>query len=127
MDGKKFKTAACSAFLKTLMMAFNLIFFVIGLAFLIAGIYGFKVFREFFSFAPSTTIYVPIICIGLFMIIVGVLSLWCTPKGVIWLLYVYSALIFVFFVSIFAVSIMFTVKHDAVKKIFIGFLIQIKL
>ena len=42
-----------------------------------------KAFKDFFSFAPSQAIYVPIICIGIFMTIVGVLSLWCTPKGII--------------------------------------------
>lgn len=113
MDKKNFATVACTALLKTLLLAFNLIFFAIGLAFFIIGIYGFKVFSHFFSFAPGTSIYVPIICIGLFMMITGILSLWCTPKGVSWLLYIYGVVIFVLFLAIFSTSIVFMVRRDA--------------
>ncbi|CAF0913266.1 unnamed protein product [Brachionus calyciflorus] len=115
MEGKKFKTAACTAFLKTLMMMFNLVFFLIGFALLVAGFYGYKVFKQFFVFAPSTSIYFPIIFIGLFMMFVGAYAFWCTPKGTVWLLNVYSILIFVLFLSIFSISILFSVKHDSWK------------
>lgn len=113
MNSKNFKTAACTAFLKTLMMAFNLIFFLIGFCLVVVGFYGFRVFRQFFTFAPSTSIYFPVIAIGVFMMFVGALALWCTPKGTVWLLNVYSVLIFILFLSIFSVSILFAVKHDS--------------
>lgn len=113
MNTKKFKTAACTALLKTLMMAFNLIFFLIGFALLVVGFYGYKVFKQFFTFAPSTSIYFPIIAIGLLMMFIGALALWCTPKGTVWLLNVYSIFVFVLFLSIFSISILFTVKHDS--------------
>jgi multisubunit Na+/H+ antiporter MnhG subunit len=113
MNGKSFGTVAWTAFLKTLLLVFNLVFFAIGLAFLVIGIYGIKVFKNFLQFAPANTIYVPIICIGLFMMIVGILSLWCTPKGVSWLLHVYGVVVFVLFLSVMAVSVLFVVKRDA--------------
>lgn len=113
MNAKKFGTAACTALLKTILLAFNLIFFAIGLAFLVIGIYGYKVFSDFFQFAPSSHIYIPLICIGITMMGIGLLSLWCTPKGVSWLLYLYGAIIFVLFVAIFSISVLFMVKRDA--------------
>jgi hypothetical protein len=113
MNGKSLGTVACTALLKTLLLAFNLIFFAIGLIFLVIGVYGFKVFTDFFSFAPSKFIYIPIMCIGIVMMITGILSLWCTPKGIRWLLNTYAVGIFVLFLAIFAFSIFFTVKRDA--------------
>lgn len=113
MDAKRFGTAACTALLKLLLMIFNVLFFCIGLVFLVVGIYGTRSFKEIFSFTQSSYIYVPIICIGLFMCIVGVLALWCTPKGVTWLLYLYSVVVFVLFLSVFTISILFVVKRDA--------------
>lgn len=114
MNSKRFKTVAFMAFLKTLMMVFNLFFFLIGFSLMIVGLYGLKVFQEFFSFAPSDMIYYPLISIGLFMMLIGALSFWCTPKGIVWLLKLYGVLIFVLFLSIFSISIFFTVKYNSV-------------
>lgn len=115
MDAKSFGTMAWTAFLKTLLLVFNLVFFTIGLAFFIIGIYGIKVFKDFFSFAHGNTIYIPFISIGLFMMVVGILSLWCTPKGISWLLYLYGVIVFLLFVSILAISVLFVVKRDAIE------------
>lgn len=112
MNAKRLGTVACTAFLKTLLLAFNLLFFTLGLVFFVIGVYGIRVFKEFFTFAPSNYIYVPFICIGAFMMAVGLLSLWCTPKGISWLLYVYGMIIFVLFIAVFAMAILFAVKHD---------------
>lgn len=115
MNSKRFKTAAFMAFLKTLMMVFNLLFFLIGFSLIVVGLYGMKVFQEFFSFAPSEMIYYPLIFIGLLMMLIGALSFWCTPKGIVWLLNIYAGLIFLVFLSIFSFSVFFTVKHNSVK------------
>lgn len=112
MDKKNFKTLAYTAFLKTFLMIFNLIFIIIGLALLVIGTVGINTFKDFFTFSPGNAIFVPIICIGLFMTIVGILSLWCTPKGIRWLLFLYSIIVFLFFLAIFSVSIIFMVKRD---------------
>ena len=111
---KSYKTTACTTFLKTLVMIFNLLFLLLGLALTIVGIYGYRMFKQFFSFAPSTAIYIPIIAIGVFMIIIGALSLWCTPKGVSYLLYVYAFIVFVLFLAIFTISVLFFARRDTV-------------
>jgi len=112
MDFKRFGTVACTALLKTLLMIFNILFIALGLALLVIGAYGIKSFKYFFTFAPSQQIYVPVICIGLFMMIVGVLALWCVPKGVNSLLILYSIIIFILFLSIFTISIIFMVQRE---------------
>ena len=136
MNAKRFGTAAFTALLKTILMIFNIVFTVrqinflvtffslfsmflfkaFGIVFLAVGIYGMRAFKDVFSFAPGQAIYVPIICIGIFMSIVGVLSLWCTPKGVTWLLYLYSGVIFILFLTIFTISTIFMVRRDSVRK-----------
>lgn len=115
---KSIRTTACTTFLKTLVMIFNAIFLAIGVGLSIVGIYGYRMFKQFFSFAPSTAIYVPIICIGVLMIIVGALALWCTPKGVSYLLYFYSVLVFILFLSTFTVSVLFFARKDTVENTF---------
>jgi len=116
MNVKQFGTAAWTALLKTTLFIFNIVFFALGVGFLTIGIYGMTVFKDFFSFAPSNYIYTPFICIGLFMMIVGVLSLWCTPKGVTWLLYLYGIIVFVLFVAVLILSAAFVVKRDTFEK-----------
>lgn len=115
MNPKQFKTAAFMAFLKSLMMIFNLVFFLIGFSLLIIGFYGLKFFQQFFAFAPSVSIYYPLISIGLFMMLVAALSFWCTPKGIVWLLKIYAMVIFLLFLSIFSFSVFFSVKHDSIE------------
>jgi hypothetical protein len=88
-----------------------------GAAFLFIGIYGITVFKNFFSFAPSNYIYLPFICTGIFMMVVGLLSLWCTPKGVSWLLYFYGLIIFALFVITLMMSAGFVMRRGAVKMI----------
>jgi hypothetical protein len=95
-------------------MIFNLLFLLLGLALTIVGIYSYRMFKQFFSFAPSTAIYIPIIAIGVFMIIIGALSLWCTPKGVSYLLYIYAFIVFVLFLAIFTISVLFFARRDTV-------------
>jgi len=112
------RSTACSALLKTLLMLFNVLFLAVGIALFVVGVYGYKMFKQFFAFAPSTTIYIPIICIGLFMIVVGALSLWCIPKGVRYLLYVYAVVVFVLFLSIFTISVLFFARRDAIELTF---------
>ncbi len=116
MNAKSFGTVAWTALLKTLLLVFNLVFFAMGLAFMIIGIYGIRVFKNFFSFAPASTIYVPFISIGVFMMIVGMLSLWCTPKGVTWLLNMYAVVVFILFVAVLAISVLFVVKRDTFEE-----------
>lgn len=91
---------------------------MLGIFLLAIGIYGMTVTNVLFiTFAAKNTIYLPFVIIGLFMVFVGSLSLWCTPKGVTWLLYLYGMIIFVLFVVVFTLSALLVVRHDAVNNI----------
>jgi hypothetical protein len=60
----------------------------------------------------------PIICIGVFMILVGALALWCTPKGISYLLYFYSVIVFMLFLSTFTISVLFFARRDTIETTF---------
>lgn len=88
---------------------------MIGVLLLAIGVYGLTGTNVLFlTFASTFNIYIPFVCIGLFMVIVGALALWCTPKGVIWLLYFYGVIVFLLFVVVFSLSALLVVRHDAV-------------
>jgi hypothetical protein len=115
MDFKKCGERACTALLKTLLLIFNLIFFALGVSILISGIYGYRAFKHFFQFVDSTHLYLFVISLGVFMVMIGVLSLWCTPKGVTWLLYGYGAIVFILFLAVLATSVAFLVRRDPLE------------
>jgi len=116
MDQRSFGSKACTALLKTLLIVFNALFLMLGVLLLTIGIYGLSVTNVLFiTFVSQKAIYLPILFIGLFMVFVGSLSLWCTPKGVTWLLYLYGIIIFVLFATVFALSALLVVRHDAVE------------
>jgi len=102
--------------LKLLLMIFNILFALIGLSFLIVGVVGMNTFKEFFKFAPSVTIYVPLVVAGSFMILVGMMAMCCTPKGNACLLYLYAAIVFLFFMTIFSVSLAFAISRSSLEK-----------
>lgn len=78
------------------------------------GIYGLQVFKDFFQFTTGSHLYIPILVVGIVMTVVGVLSLWFTPKGLSWMLYIYGIIVFVLFVVIFSMSILFMAKRQPV-------------
>lgn len=117
MDSRSFGSKACTALLKTLLIVFNALFLMLGVLLLTIGIYGMSVTNVLFvTFASQKAIYLPILFVGLFMVFVGALSLWCTPKGITWLLYLYGCIIFVLFAVVFALSALLVVRHDAVEE-----------
>ena len=116
LKAKKMGSVACLALLKTLFFAFNLLLITIGLGLLLIGVYGLNSFKDILTlstYVPSTSIYIAIICLGLFILVIGILSLWCTINNITWLLYIYSVLVFALFLSVFSVSILFIVKYDS--------------
>jgi len=116
MNARSCGTAAWTAILKTMLLIFNLVFFAFGVAFCIVGIYGMTVFKNFFTFAPSKTIFLPFIGIGTFMIVIGLLSIWYTSKGVTWCLNIYGIIVFVLFVAVLAMSSLFVVRRDTFEQ-----------
>jgi hypothetical protein len=112
---QRLKTLACLAFLKSIFLMFNLALIAIGLALILVGVYGMHSFKDFFTLVPSANIYIAIICVGVFIIIVGMLSLCCAYKNLAWLLHLYSLVVFLLFLTIFTISILFVVKRDTVR------------
>lgn len=115
-ETRTFGSRACTALLKTLLLIFNALFLLIGALLLTIGIYGLTVTNVLFvQFAPNNAVYTVFVCIGLFMVFVGSLSLWCTPKGITWLLYLYATIVFVLFAVVFMISALLVVRRDAVE------------
>jgi len=79
------------------------------------GVYGLKVFKNFFEFTNGNHLYIPILVIGIVMTVVGILSLWFTPKGLSWMLYIYGVIVFALFLVIFFMSILFMVKRKPIE------------
>lgn len=115
MNIRHLRTTACTAILKTLLLTFNLIFFAIGIAFIVLGNYGLQVFKDFFLFAPGMALYIPIIIIGIFITISALMAVWCTPKELPWLLYLYGFTVFTFFTAILLISIAFMFKRTPIE------------
>ncbi|KAK8726726.1 hypothetical protein OTU49_010025 [Cherax quadricarinatus] len=98
--GKRLQTRAAVACIKTLLMIFNVIFWLMGAVMLAAGIlvkvevYKYmEVSAEFSATAP----YV-LVATGGLMLLLGLLACCCTAKGQPVLLYIYAAFLLVIFV-----------------------------
>lgn len=105
-------SATCTAMLKTILFLFNVIVFGLGASLLFLGVYGLKDFHSFFTFTSGNSVWIALACIGLFMLFTALLSFWCIPKGVSWLLNFYGAIIFILFVAVLVASSVFMVKRD---------------
>lgn len=104
--------ATCIAMLKTFLIFFNIIIFVMGLSLVTLSVYGFKNFQELFSVSASSTIWFVILTTGLLMFTLSVMSFWCIPRGISWLLYVYGTIVFILFVAVIVLSSVFMVRRD---------------
>ncbi|XP_074657807.1 tetraspanin-7-like [Tubulanus polymorphus] len=93
--------------LKTLMMVFNFIFWVTGIALLALGIW---MKLDLYRYMELTTTYYPqapyiLIGIGAAIIIIGTLGCCCTVKGYSILLYVFSVFLVLMFIAELAAGI----------------------
>lgn len=107
--------ATCTALLKTLLFFFNIVFFALGISLVFLGCYGLKDFHSFFTFAASSSVWVAFLAIGLFILCIAVLSFWCIPKGVSWLLNLYGIVVFLLFVAVLCSSSAFMIKREALE------------
>jgi len=94
-------------FMKTLLMVFNFIFWVTGVAVLALGVW---MKLELHMYVELTTTYYwqsayILMGIGAGIIIIGFLACLCTKKGTSLMLYAFSALLFLLFISELAVGI----------------------
>ncbi|XP_014668213.1 PREDICTED: tetraspanin-7-like isoform X2 [Priapulus caudatus] len=99
--GKRLQTVAALGCMKTLLMIFNFLFFVIGLAILVLGVYSkvqLYVYMELMANYYTHTPYI-MIAIGAFIVLLGVGGCFCTIKGNSYLLYAYSVILFIIFIA----------------------------
>lgn len=109
-------SATCTAMLKTLLFFFNVIFFALGGCLVLIGIYGLKDLNMPLRFVSASSVWTVLLCIGMFMVLVAVLSFWCIPKGVSWLLKLYAVIVFMLFVAVVCASSVFIVKRDSLEE-----------
>jgi len=115
MSIKEIASSAYISTLKVLLLTFNFLFLTLGISFVLIGIYGLKTLTDFFQFTTGTYLFLPIIGVGLLMTVVGALSMWCTPKGISWLLHAYATFVFFVFTAVLVISVMFLVKRAPVE------------
>jgi len=97
--GKRLQTVAAMACMKTLLMLFNFVFWLTGIAILAVGIWMVVELYKYMELSTefsATAPYVPI-GTGALIILVGSLACCCTVKGQPVLLYVYGAFLMVIF------------------------------
>lgn len=112
--GNKASSMACMFFMRSLFFIFNLVLISIGVALFIIGIYGLSSFRDFSAIVPSANIYIAIICVGLFIVLIGIISLWCSTQNAAWLLNIYSLIVFILFLGVFTLSVLLIAKREKV-------------
>ncbi|GAB6032183.1 hypothetical protein CHUAL_010830 [Chamberlinius hualienensis] len=98
--GRRLQTVAAVTCMKTLLMVFNVIFWLTGIGILVIGVWM-KV--DLYKYMELTTNYNPavsyvLITTGAVIILVGSLACCCTAKGVPALLYLYSVFLMIVFV-----------------------------
>ncbi|CAF1073776.1 unnamed protein product [Adineta steineri] len=95
MNWQRFQTSASLALLRTLLFCVNVIFMFTGGILILLGIAIRSHFQDFLDITPDMSSTSPYILIGLGVIIllVGFSAFWCTFKGHVTLLYVYSVVI----------------------------------
>lgn len=109
-------SATCTALLKTMLFFFNILFFALGGCLVFIGVYGLRDFHSFFTFTSSSSVWATFLCAGLFMLSVAVLSFWCIPKGVRWLLNVYGGLVFILCLVVLGTSTVFMVRREMLEE-----------
>lgn len=105
--GQKTQTTAAVACMKTLLMIFNFVFFITGIAILGLGVYTklkLTIYTELMDNYYTNTPYI-MIGIGSFVVVLGFMGCYCTAKGNVFLLYIYSAILFIIFIAELAAGI----------------------
>ncbi|XP_067007625.1 tetraspanin-7 [Anabrus simplex] len=98
--GKRLQTVAAMACMKTLLMLFNFVFWISGIAILAVGIWmqvELYKYMELSTEFSSTAPYV-LMGTGALIIVIGSLACCCTVKGQPVLLYIYGAFLMIIFV-----------------------------
>jgi tetraspanin-7 len=97
--GKRLQTVAAMACMKTLLMLFNFVFWLTGIAILAVGIWMVVELYKYMELSTEFSASAPYVLIGTgaLIILVGSLACCCTVKGQPVLLYIYGAFLMVIF------------------------------
>jgi len=97
--GKRLQTVAAMACMKTLLMLFNFVFWLTGIAILAVGIWMVVELYKYMELSTEFSATAPYVLIGTgaLIILVGSLACCCTVKGQPVLLYIYGAFLMVIF------------------------------
>jgi len=97
--GKRLQTVAAMACMKTLLMLFNFVFWLTGIAILAVGIWMVVELYKYMELSTEFSATAPYVLIatGALIILVGSLACCCTVKGHPVLLYTYGAFLMVIF------------------------------
>lgn len=110
MSIREFHKSASVALLRTLLFCINLVFMISGGILVLLGITLRYQFKDFIGLTPEINTASPyfIIGLGLFIFFVGLLAFWCTAKGHVTFLYIYSMTILLILVVevLLAVTVM---------------------
>jgi len=110
MTWRRVHTSASLALLRTLLFFVNLIFILSGGLLILLGLVLRSNFKEFLEITPEMKSSSPYVLIGLgiAIFVIGLLAFWCTIKGQISLLYIYSIVILLILLAevVLAVSVL---------------------
>lgn len=97
--GKRLQTVATMACMKTLLMVFNFVFWLTGIAILAVGIWMVVELYKYMELSTEFSASAPYVLIGTgaLIILVGSLACCCTVKGQPVLLYIYGGFLLVIF------------------------------
>jgi len=100
MNWHQFHSSASVALLRTLLFFVNFTFMISGGILILLGTVLQSQLKELFEITPEINSASPYILIGLGLVIffIGLWAFWCTVKGHITLLYIYSIVILLIFI-----------------------------
>ncbi|UJR22420.1 hypothetical protein I4U23_025480 [Adineta vaga] len=120
MTWRHVQTSASLAFLRTLLFFVNLIFILSGGLLVILGIALRSHFKEFLEITPemkSSSPYV-VMGLGIAVLFIGLLAFWCTIRGHITLLYIYSIIILLILIAEVILAVTIIMKKQTYESSF---------
>ncbi|CAL4098493.1 unnamed protein product, partial [Meganyctiphanes norvegica] len=115
--GKRLQTHAAVTCMKTLLMGFNVIFWISGLVILLAGVFLELEVYKYVEISPDLSGTAPwiLVATGGFMLLLGALACCCTAKGQPVLLFCYAAFLLVIFVILVGAGVSAWAYRDRMK------------
>ncbi|XP_030837716.1 tetraspanin-6 [Strongylocentrotus purpuratus] len=107
MPPKRFQTTAAMACVKILLTIFIVVFWVVGIALLALGIWGVIELKNYLALSDQDYSSVPYVLIGTgsFMVMTGLIGCYAIVKNITWFLHLYTVMVFVVFIALFACGI----------------------